>query len=127
MIDGELLSEMKMDRLEGGKLLKDCEVIYTSPDNLYRMYFTKPDDYGFKVKAVEWCSGSPGKKDHWEDESATVEELFTLSARKDGARHLEFNRDSGMAGYIYCPNLLALKEMMDILVEKEKEHCPDKR
>lgn len=127
MHDGELLSEMKMDRVDGGKLLKDCEVVYTSPDNLYRMYFSKPDDYGFKVKAVEWCSGSPGEKDHWEDELSMVEELFALTATKDGARHLEFNRDSDMAGYIYCPNLLALKEMMDILVEKEKEHCPDKR
>lgn len=127
MHEGEFLSEMQMSSIEGGKLLKDCEVIYTSPDNLYRMYFFKPDDYGFKVKVVEWCSGSCGKEDHWVDEYAMVEELFTLSARKDGARHLEVNRKSEMPGYIYCPNLLALKEMMEILIEKEKEHCPDKR
>lgn len=126
MHDGELLYEMSISAIDGRKLLVDCEVLYTSPDNLYRLFFYKEDEFGFRAKAVEWCSSSPSQKDHWENETSMVEELFTLTARKDGARHLEFNRSSDMAGYIYCPSLLALKEMMEILIEKEKEHCPDK-
>ena len=119
MADSTLFSKIKL----GGKTLKECDMVLECSGNDYRLYATA-ELGGFYAMAVGFASCTTRDPDIWGCEDLRVSKLFYAIAYGDGVRHLEFNRDSDMPGYIYYPDMAALSIMFAKIRELEFKHCP---
>lgn len=107
-----------------GKPLAECELALECNSRIYRLYVDR-NETGFDAMAIQFisCEGADG--DFWLDETLEVEQLFQVSAMFDGVRHLEFNRESDMPGYIYYPSMEGIILMMQKVREIERQCCRD--
>jgi|JI9StandDraft_1071089.scaffolds.fasta_scaffold895158_1 hypothetical protein len=119
MESGKLFTEILLDN----KPLSECELVYECNHRHYRLYVSRGDNC-FYALAVEFHS-CEADGDIWECPALEVDPLFNVTAYFDGVRHLEFNRESDMAGYIYYPNMQGIVELFTKIRELELEICRD--
>jgi hypothetical protein len=117
---GQLFKNMKLN----GKPLAECELALECNSRNYRLYVER-EESGFHAMAVEFISGGGMDEDFWLSPNLEVDQLFQVIARFDGVRHLEFNRESDMPGYIYYPNMEGIILMMQKVREIEKQCCKE--
>lgn len=120
--DDKLFNEIMLNN----KKLSDCKLEYR--DTQYSMYVDIDDVdgtcTGFYALVVEFVSSDEIEvEDHWDGSDLIVNIVFNVIARFDGVRHLEFNREGSMPGYIYYPGMEAMVKMFTKLREIEQEHC----
>ncbi len=104
--------------------ITDCELVLEI--GFYRLYFTAIGEglKGFYACAVELCESDSSDIDAWKSKNITVTPLFNITAYYDGVRHLEFNRECKESpGYIYCPEISGIIELLKKVRELELELC----
>lgn len=109
--------EMEM----GGVLVKDTELAYSCPFEVYRLYVMKDEDQGFRAVAL-YNPYSDNTKESWKENleyPLKVNVLFDVWACFDGVRHLNFNR------YVSFPCLDRIGVMLKEVRRIELETCPD--
>jgi len=92
----------------------------------YRLYVdTNKELNSFNAMAIEFVSCSTTSPAIWDCPELRVDQLFRVTAYHDGVRHLEFNRESDMPGYIYYPNMQDLISLFEKIREIELNICRD--
>lgn len=121
MDNGTLFSDIRLNN----KPLSECELALECNGRDYRLYIYR-EEYFFKGIAISFHS-CESDGDIWDCPALEVDPLFNFIAYHDGVRHLEFNRESDMAGYIYYPNMQGIVELFSKVRELELEICRDVR
>lgn len=110
------------DKLEiNGLKLKESELIYSCPSEVYRLYIQRDEHSGFSAIGL-YNQYSDNTSESWVssvENPLKVNVLFTASACFDGVRHLSFN------DYINYPSLEKITAMLKELRRLELEICPD--
>jgi hypothetical protein len=108
------------------KPLTECELALECNRGNYRLYVDIDQERStFHALAIAF-HGCTSDGNVWDCPNLTIQPLFNLTAYFDGVRHLEFNRDAGdMAGYIYCPDMQGIIDMMTKVREIELDVCRD--
>ena len=106
-----------------GNPIRECEIALECNNKNYRLYVAKYPEYqSFEAIAFEFVSSST--KSFWDCENLAVNELMRVTAYHDGVRHLWVGSDEDdMGGYIYCPDMAALSEILTKIREIELEIC----
>lgn len=116
MSDTYKFRELKLNN----KPIYECEMVIEVGD--YRLYIDRVVN-GFYAMAVEFSQCE--EEDVWNCPRLLVGQLFNVTALFDGVRHLEFDRDGDMAGYIYYPNISNLVVLFQKVREIELVLCRD--
>lgn len=107
-----------------GTPLSECELMHKTVS--YRLYVdTNKELNSFNAMAIEFVSCSTTSPAIWDCPELRVDQLFRVTAYHDGVRHLEFNRESDMPGYIYYPNMQDLISLFEKVREIELKICRD--
>jgi len=100
---------------------------YIEIDKMVRMYYLpKTDGHGFEFYCIEVIGYT--NENCWKDDETECYIVMRGSAYFDGVRHLYVSRDKeeDYNGYLYCPNINELINILEILKELETKYCSQK-